>query len=838
MSAYLRFPTIFGDAVVFACEDDLWMVPATGGRACRLTAGRRRGELPPAFARRGDQLAFVGREEGPEEVYVMPADGRRGPAADLPRRRAAPSPAGIADGADRVRQRRGPALRRQQVAVPGRPRGRLPRAPAVRPGQHHLLRPRGRIVLGRNTADPARWKRYRGGTAGDLWIDPSGDGRVPAADHAATATWPRPCWVGDRVYFLSDHEGVGNVYSCTPDGDDLRRHTDHDDFYARNLSSDGQRLVYHAGADLYLLDPADGRAPPDRGAAAPARAPSATAASCRPSASSTAPRSTPTAPAWPSPRAARRSPSTTGRAPVRQHGEPDGVRYRLLTWLNDGERLVAAASDDGDARGAGRAHRRRQRAAARLDGTWTYGRVVELEVVADRRSGGARQPPQRAAPGRPGRDDGPAPSLARPQPAFGRIEDLAWSPDGRWLAYGFPRHAADHGDQAVPGRDRRDRLRHPRRCCDDVRPAFDPDGNYLYFIGQRDFDPVYDELQFDLGFPLGTRPLRRSRCARTCRSPVRPRAPAARERGGRRQEKAEAERRADEPEPRSRSTSTASTDRVLAVPGARGQLRPHRRASRARRCSRLPGRGQPRRNVVDRRHRSGTLDVYDFEKQKQERLVDGITDFALGRDGKTLLYRAGERLRVLKAGEKPRRTTATTPGPRRAAGSTWAGSRSRSARRPSGGRCSARPGACSASTSGPRTWPGVDWDARLRALPAAGRSRQPPAPSSPTCSGRCRASWAPRTPTRCGGEYRPGPDYRAGLPRRRLGLRRATARYRHRRASSAATPGTPRPPRRSTGPGVDVRPGDAVLAINGQPVGGDRHARRAAGQPGRRRRSC
>jgi tricorn protease len=82
----------------------------------------------------------------------------------------------------------------------------------------------------------------------------------------------------------------------------------------------------------------------------------------------------------------------------------------------------------------------------------------------------------------------------------GRTEDLAWSPDGAWLAYSFwtsPRHCAiklhdtsHHTSILVTKPEFRD-----------YSPAFDPQGRYLYFLSVRTFDPVYDSVQFELSFP-------------------------------------------------------------------------------------------------------------------------------------------------------------------------------------------------------------------------------------------------------------------------------------------------------------------------------------------------
>ncbi len=71
---YYRQPTIHRDTIVFVSEDDLWQVPATGGKAERLTAGVGRVGAPK-FSPDGTSLAFVGHEEGPSDVFTMPAGG-------------------------------------------------------------------------------------------------------------------------------------------------------------------------------------------------------------------------------------------------------------------------------------------------------------------------------------------------------------------------------------------------------------------------------------------------------------------------------------------------------------------------------------------------------------------------------------------------------------------------------------------------------------------------------------------------------------------------------------------------------------------------------------------
>ncbi|MFC7563364.1 hypothetical protein ACFQU9_08870 [Actinomadura namibiensis] len=303
--------------IVFVSEDDLWMVPAVGGRAFRLTAGVA-AVTCPRLSPDGSLLAFVGREEGPEEVYVMPADG--GTARRLTFHGAHCTVTGwTPDGSIVYASDAGQPFYGHtwlyRVSPEGGPSRRLPHGPAKTISHG----PSGGVVLGRNTADPARWKRYRGGTAGDLWVDPLGTGRfrrlVTLPGNLAS-----PCWVGGRVFFLSDHEGVGNVYSCTPEGACAATPTTPTTTPATCPATAAASSTTATPTCTCSTRPRTGRTASASGSAAPGR--SATAGSSTPPSTSTARGPARTAADWRSRRAARRSPSPGGRARCASTGNP------------------------------------------------------------------------------------------------------------------------------------------------------------------------------------------------------------------------------------------------------------------------------------------------------------------------------------------------------------------------------------------------------------------------------------------------------------------------------------------------------------------------------------
>jgi tricorn protease len=209
---YVRYPTIHSDQIVFVSEDDLWLVSDQGGRALRLTAGV--GEVShPRFSPDGSLLAFVGREEGPGEVYVMPAAG--GVARRLTYQGASVRVAGWAPSGDAIlyASNAGQFTGRFEILYAVSPEGGEPQPSPYGLANAISYGPGSGVVIGRNinVRDFAYQKRYRGGRVGHLWLDIDGSGnfqRLLRLD----GNIADPCWVGDRIYFLSDHGG----WSITP----------------------------------------------------------------------------------------------------------------------------------------------------------------------------------------------------------------------------------------------------------------------------------------------------------------------------------------------------------------------------------------------------------------------------------------------------------------------------------------------------------------------------------------------------------------------------------------------------------------------------------------------
>ena len=250
---YYRFPTIQGDRVVFVCEDDLWSVSVKGGVAIRLTSNL--GAVShPFLSADGAQLAFVGREEGYPEVYIMPAEG--GAAKRLTFLGANSQVVGWRlDGQSILfSSNAAQPFRRLYAIYQINPAGGLPQRLPVGPAQHIAYNPAGGVAIGRHTSDIALWKRYRGGTVGVIWVDPEGTGSFRKLIDLG-GNFASPMWIGDRVYFVSDHEGIGNLYSCLPLGEDLQKHTDNAEYYVRNATTDGNRIVYHAARTSSALIP-------------------------------------------------------------------------------------------------------------------------------------------------------------------------------------------------------------------------------------------------------------------------------------------------------------------------------------------------------------------------------------------------------------------------------------------------------------------------------------------------------------------------------------------------------------------------------------------------------
>ncbi len=631
---YYRYPTISGDRIAFVCEDDLWSVDADGGTAVRLTVSFGSCSFP-RLSPDGAWLAFTSTDEGHPEVYVMPSEGGEPQRLSFLGSTIASTVGWSEDGREIAFVANPGAWYPNETRAFLVPReGGTPRELPLGHAKTIAFGGRGALAIGRNSTDPARWKRYRGGTAGEIWVDASGSGTFDRLDLPdGNPTWPM--WIADRIFFLADHEGIGNLYSCALDGGDVQRHTHENEYYARFPSSDGERIVYGCGGRIMRYDVIADNAreiPIATHSAAPQTARRFESAS--EGLEHVAPDPDGTSIALVSRGQPFTMPLFEGAAI--HHGTGSRARYRLAEWMHDGKRFICVTDRNGYEQLE--LHDVGATPAVSLVTVGDIGRITELAAS-------------------PTRDvvafanhryelcvldvtDGVTRALDK-SPAQ-RIEDLAFSPDGRFLAYSWSPVVGTSILRVAKVKSGRVRDVTPL-LRDDRSPAWDPQGQYLYFISTRDFNPVYDALQFDLSFPQAHRPFVITLRA-DVPSPFVPKPhPIHRD-----HESSKAEQNGKRDPKDVTIDFDGITGRILGFPVEEGDYQQIVASKERVLFTRFPVHGiKPFAQSGDESDEGGALLAYDFEQLRSATIAHDVNEIRLGADARTLVYRSQRRLRAI-----------------------------------------------------------------------------------------------------------------------------------------------------------------------------------------------
>jgi tricorn protease len=246
---YYREPSVHGDTVVFTSEGDLWVVSVHGGQAHRLTSNAG-AERMATISPDGQTVAFSAEYEGPTEVYTIPVAG------GMPQRKTwdgGASPSGwTPDGKLIVATGRYSTLPDPKLVLIGS-KGEREMVPLAT-GYEASYTPDGKtLYFTRTDKQWSNTKRYKGGWAQSIWRwDGTGEAKNLTADFTGTSHAPM-VW-GGRVYFLSDRDGVMNVWSMDEGGGGLKQESHQKVFDVESASVSDGVVVFASGADLWALD--------------------------------------------------------------------------------------------------------------------------------------------------------------------------------------------------------------------------------------------------------------------------------------------------------------------------------------------------------------------------------------------------------------------------------------------------------------------------------------------------------------------------------------------------------------------------------------------------------
>ena len=246
---YYQNPALYNNTIVFAAEGDLWTVPLNGGLAQRLTSHQSE-ENFPAISPDGKTIAFSASYEGPTEVYTMPIEG------GLPKRWTYEAEASITnswtpDGKLIYNTNAYSKVPDAQIIAIDLVTNKKTRIPLAQASEASYDTSGKTIYFVRPAFHRNVTKRYQGGTARQIWKYTEGTTEAVKLTKDYVGESHHPMWFSGRIYFISDRDGMMNIWSMNEKGEDLKQHTTHKDFDVRSASISNGNIVYQMGADLW-----------------------------------------------------------------------------------------------------------------------------------------------------------------------------------------------------------------------------------------------------------------------------------------------------------------------------------------------------------------------------------------------------------------------------------------------------------------------------------------------------------------------------------------------------------------------------------------------------------
>ena len=641
----LRYPDIHGNTVAFVYAGDIWVADSSGGTARRLTSHEGL-ELFPKFSPDGRRIAFVGDYSGTRQVHVIDVNGGEPKQLTYYNDVGPLPPRGGIDNRVLDWTRDGQNVLFLPHRLPWGDRMGVPYVvPAAGGMETQLAIPEAgggmfspdgtKIVYTPIEREFRTWKRYRGGRAQDVWIY---DLVNNTSEQITTdpATDNQPVWVDNTIYFASDRDAdkLLNLYAYDVATKQTRKVTNHTDYDVLWVSAGPDSVVYEAGGALYRFDPSSGsttripiRVYGDFKGTVPyfhnVRDDIQTAAL--------------------SPTGVRAlfgargevftAPAKEGE--IRNLTQTPGVREMNPTWSPDG-RTVAYLSDrtgeyeiwvrNADGTGV-------ERRVTTNGSVWRFQPVwspdSRMLAFADKNS---ELHYVDVASGRVTRVD---------RGEYNDITYYTWSPDSQWIAYTKPgetrlsaiwvHRIGGQSQQLTSG------------LTDDSQPVFDPKGRYLYFLSDRDYNLTFSGFEFNYVYTTPTRiyvgllaengpalflPTSDEEKAKAQEAPTPTPTPTPSPKPA-------------ETRPVTRIDVAGFEQRVRAIPGAPGDYRALTGVKNG--VLYLTGSGP-----------ATALRLYDIDNKKEETILEGIQSYSVSSDKEKILFRKGPAygIAAVKPGQK------------------------------------------------------------------------------------------------------------------------------------------------------------------------------------------